>query len=231
MWSSSADYDKLKTTSTDPNGNISESHVDVFGNLVKVVDHLDNGGSTSLLTTTYEYDEAHNLIEVNPTGQGDNGSSNGDIIDIGYDWLGRKLTMDDPDSGSWSYTYDDNGNLKTQDGPRSGDDLYFTYNKLGGLESVRAGTSSSGKLLKDWVWDSHGRLGQLEPSRIGAPGAQLHGERYEPGRAVSGRLHVRSRHLPGRARSAPLLWRWSWYLQHGLHVPVGWRARDGEVSR
>ncbi|GER79659.1 conserved hypothetical protein [Candidatus Denitrolinea symbiosum] len=41
-------------------------------------------------------------------------SSGGATMTLTYDKAGRKLTMDDPDMGDWSYEYDALGNLKTQ---------------------------------------------------------------------------------------------------------------------
>jgi len=38
----------------------------------------------------------------------------GNTTTLGYDLAGRKSTMSDPDMGTWSYTYDAAGNLKTQ---------------------------------------------------------------------------------------------------------------------
>ena len=41
----------------------------------------------------------------------------GSVTRFGYDFLDRKISLDDPDSGHWEYQYDLNGSMKRQDGP------------------------------------------------------------------------------------------------------------------
>jgi YD repeat-containing protein len=57
------------------------------------------------------------------------------VSSMEYNLLGRKTWMSDPDMGEWDYTYDAVGNLKTQDGPKTGtvDRIVFTYDKLNRL--------------------------------------------------------------------------------------------------
>lgn len=166
LWSTTTDYDGLETTVWDANLNQSRYENDIFGNVVKVKDYTDNdqstiAGTTYTLygTTTYSYDDLHRLDTVNPTGQGVGGSTTTDIIEIAYDDLGRKLGLDDPNSGLWTYTWDFNGNLKTQNGPRTGDAQWHEYDRLNRPTEVRvdlAGDSNptNDPLLKKWEWDS-----------------------------------------------------------------------------
>ena len=141
LWTTSYDYDAWTTTVTDPNGNITESTMDAFGNVVDVTEFNGAVGSS----TSYEYDGASNLVEVTDPA--------GNTTTIGYDLLGRKTSMTDPDMGAWSYTWDDRSNLSTQDGPRSNDDLWFGYDMLDRQEEIRR-TSSTGVLLGRSTWDS-----------------------------------------------------------------------------
>ena len=141
LWTTSYDYDAWTTTVTDPNGNITESTMDAFGNVVDVTEFNGAVGSS----TSYEYDGASNLVEVTDPA--------GNVTTIGYDLLGRKTSMTDPDMGAWSYTWDDRSNLSTQDGPRSNDDLWFGYDMLDRQEEIRR-TSSTGVLLGRSTWDS-----------------------------------------------------------------------------
>jgi RHS repeat-associated protein len=47
-----------------------------------------------------------------------------------YDSLGRKRTVVDPDSGTWSYGYDLIGNLLHQSDPKAGQSIQFVYDAL-----------------------------------------------------------------------------------------------------
>ena len=61
--------------------------------------------------TYYEYDELGNLTQV--TDEADNETG------MGYDMLGRKTWMNDPDMGSCIYTYDAVDNLRPRKMPRT----------------------------------------------------------------------------------------------------------------
>ncbi|WP_204936551.1 RHS repeat domain-containing protein, partial [Methanococcus maripaludis] len=52
-----------------------------------------------------------------------------------YDSLGRKIAMNDPDMGNWTYAYDLNGNLITQSDSR-GISTYLTYDILNRVTSI-----------------------------------------------------------------------------------------------
>jgi RHS repeat-associated protein len=60
-----------------------------------------------------------------------------------YDQLGRKLTMDDPDMGVWSYGYDGSGNLIRQT-DAANQRLCFYYDTAGRLEAKRLQGSGNG---------------------------------------------------------------------------------------
>ncbi len=65
----------------------------------------------------YAYDEADRLLAVEQrTG---NGGTLFATTTLSYDLAGRKTAMSDPDLGSWSYTYDAAGNLRTQTDARN----------------------------------------------------------------------------------------------------------------
>ena len=103
LWAESVTYDAWNRTVTDRNGVESRYHNDGFGNLVTVVEDVDGGA----YTTDYTYDLTNQLMTVTD-------DTDTQLQDIEYDLLGRKTAMSDADSGDWSYTYDDNGNLETQ---------------------------------------------------------------------------------------------------------------------
>jgi len=50
-------------------------------------------------------------------------------VTVVYDTLGRKIQVDDPDSGLWSYGYDAGGNLIYQDDPKAGQHVEFAYDE------------------------------------------------------------------------------------------------------
>jgi len=117
---SSTAYDDWTTTSTDANGHQTKRTNDAYGRLIKVEEF--NGGST--YTTAYQHDALNNLTRTT-----DHASN---VIQLAYDSLSRKLTMDDPDMGHWEYTYDDVDNLLTQTDAR-GMITSFQYDELNRL--------------------------------------------------------------------------------------------------
>jgi YD repeat-containing protein len=75
------------------------------------------------------YDANNNLIQIT--------DALGNEFKFGYDSLGRKVSMSDPDMGNWTYVYDQNGNLLFQSGGGgnlvTGDNYYREYNGEGQL--------------------------------------------------------------------------------------------------
>ena len=66
----------------------------------------EEGGDMVYSTTTYTYDLLGNLTKVIDDA--------GNTTNMTYNWLSRKVSMEDPDMGSWIYDYNDNGNLISQ---------------------------------------------------------------------------------------------------------------------
>ncbi len=132
---SSTSYSDWLITATDANGNVVKRTQDAFGRLTKVEEI--NGSST--YTTDYQYDVVGNLTKV--TDAGVNGARN--ETTLVYDSLGRKTSMDDPDMGVWSYTYDKIDNLKTQTDAR-GAIITFTYDPINRLTLKAYTTVPSG---------------------------------------------------------------------------------------
>lgn len=88
---------------------------DVFGNTIEKQSYEQD---TLKAKTQYTYDGAGRLLTTEQwDGAGWNANT---MIVVQYDSLGRKVQLDDPDSGgSWRYGYDKVGNLIYQDDPTS----------------------------------------------------------------------------------------------------------------
>ncbi|HEX6290957.1 MAG TPA: hypothetical protein VFZ66_17360, partial [Herpetosiphonaceae bacterium] len=63
--------------------------------------------------------------------------AHGNVTDMTYDSLGRKLTMSDPDMGTWRYTYDVAGHLTAQTDAQN-QTTTFRYDGLGRLTTKRS---------------------------------------------------------------------------------------------
>lgn len=122
--SSSMSYpDRFTTIATDPKGQDTKTTIDGLGRTEEV--HEVTAGSVK---TSYTYNAADDLLTVRAP---QDTATNHTVID--YDLLGRKTSMRDPDTSgpnkSWTYTYDDNSNVKTQTDP-SGTTLRYLYDSL-----------------------------------------------------------------------------------------------------
>ncbi|HKZ54828.1 MAG TPA: RHS repeat-associated core domain-containing protein, partial [Anaerolineales bacterium] len=116
-------YQSLTILVTDPVGRVTRRQSDVWGRLVEVVPPRPP-------TASYFYDPLDRLIRV---------ESGGNAIAIEYDQAGRKLWLDDPDLGRWTYAYDALGNLVSQSDAR-GCTTSLSYDSLNRL----AGKSYTG---------------------------------------------------------------------------------------
>jgi RHS repeat-associated protein len=161
------------TDAIDPNGHRTRQYHDGLGRLVRVKEYSGNcsndgwavafglgcgGGDTPwavYATTSYSYDSLDNLRQVIDEA--------GNVTSMEYDTLGRKISMDDPDMGSWSYGYDPAGSLVRQTDAKS-QRLCF-YFDAGGRPSgkYRNGTGSgdcpvspAGTLLASYTYHSTG---------------------------------------------------------------------------
>jgi YD repeat-containing protein len=106
----------------DPNRHRTQWRTDTLGRLASIIEMTGTCGafgvtcgagetawdSTTAPTTRYSYDLRDRLTQVT--------DAKGNLTTIGYDTLGRKTSMSDPDMGAWSYAYDPNGNLTSKTG-------------------------------------------------------------------------------------------------------------------
>ena len=133
---SNVEYDDWTATSYDENGHMQRSYYDAFGRLIRKEVYSGADGRSpdypaepyELYTATeYDYDSQDNLITTRADADGAAVTTR-----IGYDTLGRKRWLEDPDMGRWAYTYDANGNLKTQT-DAMGRVITFYYDELNRL--------------------------------------------------------------------------------------------------
>jgi RHS repeat-associated protein len=114
LGSSVAQYDEV--------GNNTLSYTDGLGRLAQVTEYgFANTAYATSLTTTYSYDTLDDLTSVAP-GYGSGRS-------FTYDSLRRLQTAYNPESGTTSYTYDENGNLTSRTDARN---IVTCYGNLNG---------------------------------------------------------------------------------------------------
>ena len=96
-------FNGLTTTETNTLGQIKITRKNALGKVAEVIE--EEGGRV-----TYEYDAIGNLLRTHQHGDA------GQIVstEISYDILGRKIAMNDPDMGQWTYTYNGFGELVSQ---------------------------------------------------------------------------------------------------------------------
>ena len=120
-------YSANFTTVTDQAGKVRRSMVDALGRLIRVdeADASNNLGTTTapVQATSYGYDVSGNLTTVTQGSQ---------TRTFTYDSLSRLRTAVNPESGSISYQYDDNGNLVVKTDAR-GVSSHFEYDSLNRL--------------------------------------------------------------------------------------------------
>ncbi|GAB2628714.1 RHS repeat-associated core domain-containing protein [Streptomyces capparidis] len=134
--------------------------VDARGRLLEKLEYDGNKVSTKFTKLTYDYDHADRLTQVK--------DSDGNTWAYGYDFLGRKTTTSDPDSGASSSTYDDLDQVIDTTDAR-GKTIGYTYDitgrptgRLDGKVPVVDGKPApeDAKYLARWTYDSIAK-GQL----------------------------------------------------------------------
>lgn len=132
------------TTVTDPDGNITDTHTEVFGQTTSVVQHTPHLSPTSI-TTAYTYTDTHNLASIT--------DSAGNVTTYTYDWAGEKIKSVDPDTGTTTVTYDPNGNVATTT-DNKGQLLSRVYDALDRLTALWKGAVGTGTQLTGATYDT-----------------------------------------------------------------------------
>jgi RHS repeat-associated protein/uncharacterized repeat protein (TIGR01451 family) len=125
------EYQNWTTTATDANGHQTRSTIDGLGRVTRVEVYTGTAPTTSLYAyTRYSYDVQDNLREVRQYDQTDTEIAPPVLITVTS--LGQRTSMNDPDMGLWSYSYDANGALETQT-DALGQVITYTYDALSRL--------------------------------------------------------------------------------------------------
>jgi YD repeat-containing protein len=170
-------YNRLWRTQTfDANNHVVNRFTNSFGELVLVRENTGSNPYTQYADTRYEYDTVGNLVEVLTSTPSD--SQPGSWlrrITMGYNPLGQKTAMSDPDMGSWAYGYSPAGNLSRQVDGR-GRVLCFSYdahNRLGQkFEDVAPGSgcpaspAAADVVLAEYGYDNPAVNGEGQVTRI-----------------------------------------------------------------
>ncbi|MFF3062644.1 RHS repeat-associated core domain-containing protein, partial [Streptomyces sp. NPDC057909] len=138
-------------TTTDPDGHTTTVTRDVDGRTVSSVATLVNPDKTTTpVTTSYQYGPFGLTSKVI--------DDKNNITSMGYDELGRRTQLDDPDKGITTTAYNGFGQVRTDTHQQSGHSTSFDYDDEG-----RKISSTSEDGTSTFVWDTadHG-IGQLE---------------------------------------------------------------------
>ena len=151
-----SDYGGLTTTSTNALTQVETRRTNALGQLVEATDNLGT-------TIAYSYEPFGNLTETN---------AGGVVTTVGYDIRGRKISMDDPNMGAWSYDYNVLGELISQtDAKLQTVDLF--YDALGRLERRVEDEGTT-----EWFYDTAAKgVGKLH--RVTAPGGYEGTQSYD----------------------------------------------------
>ncbi len=219
------------TRVTNPRGIPQEMFSDVFGNLRRVREYQFGANNEPLLysETAYTYDVRDHLILVQ--------DGKGITTSLRYDALGRKVRMDDPDMGRWTYTYDALGNL-TRQTDALGQQTHFAYDALNRV--IRQWDSRGGEATygydegsfalgqrtslidaygqATWQYDQRGRVRETARSfTIGASESYTFSFRYDSADRLLSKTNPRGRTV----RQV--------YNLRGL--PEQWSSTDGLLSQ
>jgi len=136
-------------------------------------------------TTEYAYDTLGHLTAVTDTAVVPSG---GNVTTMEYDTLGRKVAMDDPDMGHWTYNYDLLGNLTSQTDAR-GCEIGFVYDPLNRLtDKTYAGCAGSPGAVHYTYDQGTNGLGRL--SRMDDPSGWTEYSYDDQGRTIKEWKHV-----------------------------------------
>ncbi len=131
----------FRIRSTDPNGNITVTDFDALGRLVSKTEGF---GTTSASKLDYIYDAVNFKVTTKV-----NGSNPATVY---FDQLGRRTKVTDSDRGTVSYTYYNDGLVKTMTDAKS-QSFTYEYNDLGNITKE---TGPDGTNAVNYTYDDYG---------------------------------------------------------------------------
>ncbi len=153
------DFNQRNITAYDENGHRKAYVLDGYDRIISVLEYnndpvLKYDFETDIYNTSYEYDTSDNLVKITDALE--------NIFSFGYDSLGRRISLRDPDLGNWTYEYDLAGNLirQTQNGGGNlitGDGYYREYDELNQLVRIRNGSSANSPIIENYTYDPFGQ--------------------------------------------------------------------------
>ncbi|WP_051370875.1 RHS repeat-associated core domain-containing protein [Streptomyces sp. 142MFCol3.1] len=126
-------------------GERKETYYNVFGETTQVVEHGPGGPAS----TSYAYYRSGKLKTITDDKK--------NTTDFTYNWLGDRLTVDDPDAGKSSSTYDDNGQLLTTTDANNAT-LTYEYDALQRNTYLKQGSTVLTQLTYDTATGGKGQL-------------------------------------------------------------------------
>ena len=130
-------YNGLTASATNAKNQTSTLVRNSQGQLIQVTNAVNTSAASSV---SYSYDPFGNLVKTTDAA--------GNITTMGYDLRGRKVSMIDPDMGTWTYNYDVLSELVTQTDAKN-QVTTLTYDKLG-----RMTRRAEPDLIGNWVFDT-----------------------------------------------------------------------------
>lgn len=140
LWTATNSYDGFTRAYTSPDGHRTDYVNDAFGRLAAVHELTTTGAAYA--ETRYSYTARGQLHQVE--------DDLANVTSNVYDLLGRRTQLVDPDMGTWTFGYDDNGNLvRTTDA--LGVELWTNYDNLDRPIDRRTVTST-GPRIAEWTY-------------------------------------------------------------------------------
>ncbi len=144
-WRTTTRYSGDSVTVIPPSGGIvTKSVTNAQGRTTSRLQYHDRSATGDPDATTYQYTRRGELRTVTDPA--------GNVWRYDYDFLGRKIETDDPDSGMATATYDDAGQVLTTTDAR-GQTIATSYDKLGRVTETRLG-SETGTMLSQFAYDT-----------------------------------------------------------------------------
>lgn len=160
----------VTTTITDVYGKTTKQVRNVHGQLTQVIDALNK-------TTTYQYSPHGHLFLTT--------AADGSATGLGINQWGWTIGRNDPSLGTWTFTYDSLGNLKTQT-DAMGQVTAFAYDKLN-----RKKQRSEPSMVSTWTYDTGTKgVGKLA---VASNGSVVNGFYYD----TLGRIQYRTQYVDG----------------------------------